>query len=69
MVPNLQGDPDSWRERFKRKVVSYADWWFGYTQMSVPLIERSGFPVERITVLNNSIDTAELAASVRSGDA
>lgn len=59
---NLQGDPDSWRERFKRKVASYADWWFGYTQMSVPLIERSGFPAERITVLNNSIDTAELAA-------
>lgn len=59
---NLQGDPHSWRERFKRKVASYADWWFGYTQMSVPLIERSGFPAERITVLNNSIDTAELAA-------
>lgn len=59
---NLQGDPDSWRERFKRKVASYADWWFGYTQMSVPLIERSGFPADRITVLNNSIDTAELAA-------
>ena len=59
---NLQGNPKSLRERFKRRVASYADWWFGYTQMSVPLIERSGFPAERITVLNNSIDTAELAA-------
>lgn len=59
---NLQGNPKSLRERFKRKVASYADWWFGYTQMSVPLIERSGFPTQRITVLNNSIDTAELAA-------
>ena len=59
---NLQGNPHSLRERFKRMVASNVDWWFGYTQMSVPLIERSGFPAERITVLNNSIDTAELAA-------
>ncbi len=59
---NLQGNPNSLRERFKRWVAGYVDWWFGYTQMSVPLIERSVFPAERITVLNNSIDTAELAA-------
>lgn len=59
---NLQGDPSSLRERFKRIVAKKADWWFGYTQMSVPLIERSGFPTDRITVLNNSIDTAELAS-------
>lgn len=59
---NLQGNPRSLREKFKRVVAKKTDWWFGYTQMSVPLIERSGFPTERITVLNNSIDTAELAA-------
>lgn len=59
---NLQGNPSSLREKFKRVVAKKADWWFGYTQMSVPLIERSGFPSDRITVLNNSIDTAELAA-------
>lgn len=58
---NLQGNPKSLRERFKRVIAKKADWWFGYTQMSVPLIERSGFPTNRITVLNNSIDTAELA--------
>lgn len=59
---NLQGDPSSWRERFKRRVAKRADWWFGYTEMSRPLIERSGFPSDRITILNNSIDTAELTA-------
>jgi glycosyltransferase involved in cell wall biosynthesis len=59
---NLQGNPYSWRERFKRVAARQADWWFGYTEMSVPLIERSGFPRNRITVVNNSIDTAELAA-------
>lgn len=59
---NLQGSPSSWRERFKRYVATRADWWFGYTGMSVPLIEASGFPASRITVLNNSVDTAGLAA-------
>lgn len=59
---NLQGDPESLRERFKRVVARHADWWFGYTGMSVPLILESGFPRERITVLDNAVDTGELAA-------
>jgi L-malate glycosyltransferase len=57
---NLQGNPDSWRERFKAKVARRADWWFGYTEMSRPLITRNGFPDERITILNNSVDTSEM---------
>jgi L-malate glycosyltransferase len=59
---NLQGDPSSLRERFKRQIAKRADWWFGYTGMSLPLIERSGFPKDRITILNNSVDTKLLAA-------
>lgn len=59
---NLQGSPNGWRERFKRMMARQADWWFAYTEISLPLIERSGFPINRITVVNNSIDTAELAA-------
>lgn len=58
---NLQGDPASISERFKRVVAKRADWWFGYTDMSVPLITASGFPAERITVLNNALDTQEMA--------
>ena len=57
---NLQGTTDSWRERFKRISAKRADWWFGYTDMSVPLILRTGFPADRITTLNNSVDTVEL---------
>jgi glycosyltransferase involved in cell wall biosynthesis len=63
---NLQGDATSLRERFKLRVSRSADWWFGYTDMSVPLIERSGFPRERITVLNNSVDLSEMAAELTS---
>jgi glycosyltransferase involved in cell wall biosynthesis len=58
---NLQGDPSSWKERFKRRTARQADWWFGYTEMSRPLIQRTGFPAERTTILNNAIDTIALS--------
>ena len=57
---NLQGDARSWRERFKRRVARRADWWFGYTEHSRPLIAQSGFPDDRITILNNAVDTADM---------
>lgn len=59
---NLQGNPTSYREKFKRIVARQADWWFAYTDMSLPLIERTGYPQNRVTILNNSVDTAEMAA-------
>lgn len=59
---NLQGDPHSLRERVKRWVGRHADWWLAYTAMSLPLIRRTGFPAERVTVLNNAVDTVELSA-------
>lgn len=66
---NLQGDANSVRERFKRRVARRADWWFGYTQMSRPLIARTGFPDERVTVLNNSVDTRQMRAQFEAVDA
>ena len=57
---NLQGDSASLREKFKRRVARRADWWFGYTEHSRPLIAQTGFPDSRITVLNNAVDTAEM---------
>lgn len=59
---NLQGDASSLRERFKRRIALLADWWFGYTEHSRPLIKATGFSTERITVLNNSVDTGEMRA-------
>lgn len=61
---NLQGDPTSLRERFKRVVACRADWWFAYAELSRPLIEACGYPRERISVVNNSVDTGELAAQL-----
>ncbi|NWG38565.1 MAG: glycosyltransferase family 4 protein [Hydrogenophilaceae bacterium] len=58
---NLQSNnPNGLKERFKRWTTNRVDWWFAYTQMSADLVGAAGFPHERITVLNNAVDTAEL---------
>lgn len=49
-----------WRERFKRWITNKVDWWFCYTALSRDAVLAAGFPADRITVLNNAIDTAEL---------
>ena len=58
---NLQSRSDgNLRERFKRWTTNRVDWWFAYTRSSADLVRRAGFPPDRITVLNNAVDTAEL---------
>ena len=58
---NLQSDnPNGLKERFKRWTTNRVDWWFAYTQMSAGLVAAAGFPGNRITVLNNAVDTSEL---------
>lgn len=57
---NLQGQQRSWRERFKRLVAGKVDWWFGYTEDTLPRIKEFGFPEDRVTVLNNAIDTRDM---------
>jgi len=59
---NLQGNNTSLRERFKRSTAGQADWWFGYTEMSRQLILQSGFPAERVSIVENSIDTIQLSS-------
>lgn len=61
---NLQKESPDWRDSFKRITANKADWWLGYTDMSVPLIKKSGFPENRITVLNNTIDTQEFQSHI-----
>jgi len=53
-------------QRLKAALSRRADWWFAYTDMSADIVRDFGFPAERITVLNNAIDTASLAAALAS---
>lgn len=41
-----------------------ADWWFAYTSKSASIFEAMGCPVERITTVNNAIETAGTSAAV-----
>lgn len=54
-------DPNSMAERWKRYWATKVDWWFAYTQESKNHLIGLKYPEERITILNNSIDTRELA--------
>jgi glycosyltransferase involved in cell wall biosynthesis len=56
--------PDGAGERFKRWTTRQVDWWFAYTELSARFVREDGFPAERISVLNNSIDTGALRARV-----
>lgn len=60
---NLQAaKPDSPPERFKRWTATLAHWWFAYTEGSAERVISAGFPRDRITVVQNAIDTTAYQA-------
>nr|WP_297351675.1 glycosyltransferase family 4 protein [uncultured Caldimonas sp.] len=60
---NMQaGNPQALRERFKRWSTRRVDWWFAYTELSRDFVVGDGFPEDRVTVLDNAVDTAGLRA-------
>lgn len=56
--------PDGLDERWKRFWATKISWWFGYTDETRRHVESLGFPPERITVFNNSVDTSALRQQV-----
>lgn len=60
---NMQSEnPDGTLERIKRWSTPRVDWWFAYTDISREFVLETGFPRERITVLNNAVNTSHLVA-------
>jgi glycosyltransferase involved in cell wall biosynthesis len=55
-----QADSASLGERFKRHTLHWADWWFAYTAESASYVAAQGYPKDRITVVENAIDTRAL---------
>lgn len=55
------------RERFKAAVARLPDWWFPYTAVSVRFLQQRGvaFPQNRMTVVNNAIDTSTTLARLQ----
>ena len=50
----------SLRERFKRWTTQKVHWWFTCTSLSSETVQATGFPLDRTTDVQNSIDTRQL---------
>ncbi len=58
--------PTGLREKWKDFLLARVDWWFAYTEMTVDILRKAGFPAERITCLDNAIDTTSFKADLAS---
>jgi glycosyltransferase involved in cell wall biosynthesis len=54
---SLSGDLKKW-------LITQADWWFAYTDMSAQIVRESGFSPDKITVVQNAIDTEQLQTDI-----
>jgi glycosyltransferase involved in cell wall biosynthesis len=54
---NRQGNPKSISERLKRCLVTWTSWWFAYTQGTAHYLSSVGVSPDKITNLENAIDT------------
>jgi glycosyltransferase involved in cell wall biosynthesis len=61
---NHQGNPDSVNERFKRWLATKVFWWFTYTPATGDYLKLLGFPPERMTVIENAVDTTAFSLEV-----
>ncbi len=52
-------------EKIKSTLSRKVDWWFAYNDKSAEIVMSSGFKLDKITVVNNTIDTIELAAAAK----
>ena len=53
-------------ERLKRLYSTLADWWFPYTEQGASILRQYGYPVEHITVVQNSVDTTLIKEAMAS---
>ena len=55
---NFQSDaPAGLLEKWKDFLLSRVDWWFAYTETTVDILKCAGYPEQRITCLDNAIDS------------
>lgn len=59
---NMQGDTRNFGNHFRRFFITKCDWWFGYTKSAIASLVNAGFPSEKITVVQNAIDTKKIRA-------
>ncbi|WP_184415007.1 glycosyltransferase family 4 protein [Rhodocyclus tenuis] len=65
---NWQQPQESGMGRVKRAMLRRADWWFAYTARVADYVRDNGFSSERITVVQNSVDTSGLRQQINDFD-
>ena len=60
---NLQENDRSLGNLFKGLYSTHVNWWFAYTRGVADQLIQRGFPSDRITIVDNAIDTLELSAA------
>lgn len=48
------------KEKWKKSLMLHVDWWFAYNELCAFEIIKNGFPLEKITSVENAVDTAEI---------
>lgn len=61
---DLQGG-GFFRNCLKRFTLKWADWWFAYTDLSADIVADAGYPKNRISIINNAIDTSGFAKTFK----
>jgi glycosyltransferase involved in cell wall biosynthesis len=62
---NHQGVQETLSEHVKKILVMQPRWWFAYTSQTAQYITSLGFDANRITVIDNAIDTSKFSDQVR----
>lgn len=64
--PCLAEDQSKISHWLREKALTAVDWYFSYTTGIVPYLRQHGVPADRITALQNAVDTSELRKSLES---
>jgi glycosyltransferase involved in cell wall biosynthesis len=59
-------EPTGLLEAWKRLLVNKVDWWFAYTHITLDILTKNGFPTNKITCLNNAIDSSGFKSDLAS---
>jgi glycosyltransferase involved in cell wall biosynthesis len=62
---NLQADRSPLSEWYKERTLNWVDWWFAYTEDTARYLLQHGVLPEKITAVQNSVDTRKIQLCVK----
>jgi L-malate glycosyltransferase len=62
---NLQADRSPFSEWYKERTLNWVHWWFAYTEGTARYLQQHGVSAEKITAVQNSVDTRGIQDHVK----